>query len=39
MNKVAEKDVKVWLEKALHQEFDISKFLKRSSGQRQKLVR
>ena len=28
MNKVAEKDVKVWLEKALNQEIDISKLLK-----------
>ena len=39
MNKVAEKDVKVWLEKALNQEIDISKLLKRSTGQRQKMVR
>ena len=39
MNKVAEKDVKVWLEKALSQEIDISKLLKRSTGQRKKMVR
>ena len=39
MNKVAEKDVKVWLEKVLNQEIDSSKLLKRSSGQRQKMVR